>query len=203
MADRREPVTAGDLREVTRTCAAALRRGASGDWSRPAGALAWDCRQTLEHAADCVLSYVVQLGSQAPDHYVAFMSGAADGADNDELVGFFAAAGLTLAAVVDGTPSSARAYHPSGMADPEGFAAMGAVEALVHTHDVVSGLHAQGVGVTLSPPSDLCARLVARLFPDAAPHADGWRLLLWATGRIDLSGREHVAGWRWHGAPLD
>jgi hypothetical protein len=77
------------------------------------------------------------------------------------------------------------------------------VEALVHAHDVVSGLHAQGVGATLSPSSALCSRVVARLFPDAEPHADGWRLLLWATGRIDLPGRAHVSTWRWHGAPVD
>jgi hypothetical protein len=78
---------------------------------------------------------------------------------------------------------------------------MGCVEALVHGHDI-----AQGLGVKLAAPPDVCARVLARLFPDTpatlADH-DPWTVLLWATGRLDLAGHPHPERWRWHGAPLE
>jgi hypothetical protein len=43
-----------------------------------------------------------------------------------------------------------RAYHTFGLSDPEGFAAMGIVEALVHTHDL-----AERLGLAWNPPADL------------------------------------------------
>jgi hypothetical protein len=87
------------------------------------------------------------------------------------------------------------------MADPEGFAAMACVEALVHGHDV-----AQGLGLALDPPREVCARVLARMFPHAVPAVadlDPWTVLLWATGRTALRGRPQVEDWSWHGAPLN
>jgi|SRR6266508_2465524 len=95
-----------------------------------------------------------------------------------------------------GTPASA-----ARPADPEGFAGMGCVEALVHGHDI-----AQGLGLALDPPREVCTRVLARMFPHAVADLadlDPWTALLWATGRIALSGRPRVAHWRWHGAPLN
>ncbi|MFG3599906.1 hypothetical protein [Micromonospora chersina] len=43
-----------------------------------------------------------------------------------------------------------------GRADPEGFAAMGCVETLLHGDDI-----AQGLGLAIDPPRDVCARLLA------------------------------------------
>jgi hypothetical protein len=85
---------------------------------------------------------------------------------------------------------------PSGMADPEGFAAMGCVELLVHGNDI-----AEGLGVTFDPPREPCARTVERLFPTAPVSDDPWRLLLWAAGRDALPGHPRREEWRWHGAP--
>jgi hypothetical protein len=85
------------------------------------------------------------------------------------------------------------------MADPAGFAGMGCVEALVHGHDI-----AQGLGLALDPPRQVCTRVLARMFPHtvaALADLDPWTALLWATGRIALPGRPRVAHWRWHGAP--
>lgn len=75
---------------------------------------------------------------------------------------------------------------------------MGIVETLAHTHDVAAGL-----SLSWTPPNDLCDRVLARLFPDAPADEDRWTVLLWATGRADLPGRERVTSWKWHGAPLE
>jgi hypothetical protein len=75
--------------------------------------------------------------------------------------------------------------------DPEGFAAMGVVETLVHTHDL-----AEGLGLAWTPPSDLCSRVLARLFPDA-PKATG----PWPTPVIDGKNRRVVQFTRPHAEP--
>ena len=73
------------------------------------------------------------------------------------------------------------------MADPEGFAAMGCHEALLHGNDI-----AQGFGLSLDPPRDVCRRVLARILP-AGPaelaDADPWMSLLWTGGRVELPGR--------------
>ena len=89
-----------------------------------------------------------------------------------------------------------RAWHPYGTSDPEGFAAMGVVETLVHGHDV-----AQGLGLPWEPSADLCARVLNRLFPGAPADAHPWAALLWATGRADLPDRPRLSEWRWDSEP--
>jgi hypothetical protein len=100
--------------------------------------------------------------------------------------------------VVEGTPLAARAYHPAGMADRSGFCAMGADEILVHTHDIASGL-----ALDFVPPADLCAAVVARLFPWAPSGEGPWATLLWCNGRHPLGGHDRLdPNWGWHCAPL-
>lgn len=108
--------------------------------------------------------------------------------------------GGILAATLRAALPSVRAYHPSGIADPAGFAGMGCVETLVHGEDI-----ARGLGLTLNPPRDLCARVLARMFPHVAADivgADPWTALLWATNRAQLPGRPQQIHWRWRGDPL-
>jgi hypothetical protein len=83
-----------------------------------------------------------------------------------------------------------------GLADPEGFAAMGVVEVLVHAYDV-----ARGLDLSFDPPADLCDRVLARLFPDAPTDTERWPTLLWATGRGALPGRPVLGRWRWYAEP--
>jgi hypothetical protein len=104
--------------------------------------------------------------------------------------------GALLAAMVEVTPSTVRSQHTYGASDPEGFAAMGVVETLVHMRDVAAGLE-----LAWEPPEELCARALDRLFPDVPAEGDSWPALLWATGRIALPGRDRRASWRWDGTP--
>ncbi|WP_283134184.1 hypothetical protein [Rhizohabitans arisaemae] len=195
----RQPVSVDDVHRCTTEVINMLREGADRDWSLPAGTLEWSCHRTVEHMADCLFSYAGQVAVRPADHYVPFLVTADEGSSPAQMAEFVMAAGGVLAAVVDHASAGIRAYHPSGMADPEGFAAMGCVELLVHGHDVATGLR-----LDPDPPRDVCTRVLMRMFPQIDVDGDSWDLLLWATGRRELPGRGHPgAGWRWHGAPVD
>jgi len=118
-------VTADDLDAAVSAVVAALRPAADRDWSAQAGTLEWDCWHTAEHIGDCLLSYAGQLAVRPAARYVRFLASADAGASPAEVLEFAEAGGRILAATVRTAPRQARAYHPTGMADPEGFAAMG------------------------------------------------------------------------------
>jgi hypothetical protein len=194
--DAASPVSADDVEEAVGLAVAALRAGTGRDWRRAAGQLAWDCWRTAEHIASDLVAYAGQLGARAQTAYVPFDIAVERDADPAGLLTVIQATGAMLAAIVRTTPAKVRAWHPYGMADPEGFAAMGIVETVVHTHDIATGLD-----LAWTPPASLCAKTLARLFP-TAPEGDPWQVLLWATGRVELPGHERRVEWRWHGEPL-
>ena len=103
-----------------------------------------------------------------------------------------------LARVIDASPPGARGWHPFGLADASGFAAMACDELLVHTDDAARGLE-----LPFAPPDPLARATVERLFPWAPPDTDPWPTLLWANGRTDLPGHPRQVRWRWHCAPLE
>ncbi|MFJ6698983.1 hypothetical protein ACIQM4_23280 [Streptomyces sp. NPDC091272] len=202
-------VTPADVRSAACLAVATLRRARDADWSVRAGALEWDCWETAEHLIDDLFSYAVQLASERTDTDVPFRytqetpgspcnavrAERATGVDG-LLLALESAAGL-LHAVTATKPAEARAHHVFGVSDPEGFAAMGVVETLVHTYDLASGLGIDG----WEPPADLCARTLHRLFPDAPVGPPPWPTLLWCTGRGELPGLPRPATWRWYGEP--
>jgi hypothetical protein len=206
-----DPVTADDVAEAVRLAVKVLREAPSDGWDGKAGSLEWTCWETAEHLSDDLFTYAVQLAPSSPpqDGAVPFRfesrrpGGPANGVHADRAAGpagllqVLEACGAVLAAMVRVTPPSVRAYHVFGISDPEGFAAMGVVETLVHTGDLANGL-----GLAWEPPAALCARVLRRLFPDAPADTDPWRTLLWATGRAELPGRPRLTSWRWYGEPL-
>ncbi|MGW5646039.1 maleylpyruvate isomerase N-terminal domain-containing protein [Saccharopolyspora sp. NPDC003752] len=204
------PVTADDLDLAVRLAVASLRGAPQAAWDRKAGSLEWDCWETVEHLSDDLFAYAVQLGPRTPplDGEVPFAwesrrpGGPANAVHANRAAGpagllqVLEASGALLVAMVRTTPPQTRAYHVYGVSDAEGFAAMGIVETLVHTHDL-----AEGLGVAWTPPADLCSRVLARLFPDAPKTTDPWPTLLWATGRAELPGQPRLSTWRWDGTP--
>ncbi len=217
--DHPGPVTAADVRTAVslavRTLAgfadqqSADRTEAAQAWQAPAGDLTWTCWETVEHIADDLFAYAAQLCPERPprDAYVPFGFRRRPGgpaltvtvepdAGPAGLLQVLDAAGGLLAATVTVTPPDRRAFHPMGLADAEGFAAMGVVEVLAHMHDLAGGL-----GVRWNPPADLCDRVLRRLFPGAPTGTDRWATLLWATGRGDLPGHDRPGEWRWDANP--
>ncbi|MGP8304409.1 hypothetical protein ACTPOK_42260 [Streptomyces inhibens] len=200
------PVTADDLDRAVQLAVTVLREAPPAAWADKAGSLEWDCWETVEHLGDDLFAYAVQLGPRKPplDGNVPFVwesrrpGGPWNAVHADRAAGpagllqVLEASGALLVAMVRTTPPEVRAHHVFGVSDAEGFAAMGVVETLVHTHDLAAGL-----GLAWSPPADLCARVLTRLFPDAPQGGDPWLTMLWATGRAELPGRPRLTGWRW------
>jgi hypothetical protein len=194
-------VTADDLDAAISSVASALSPATGRDWRATAGTGEWDCWHTAEHLGDCLMSYAAQVIARPATRYVRFLATADKDATPAEVLEFAVTGAGILSAAVRTTAPSVRAYHPSGMADPAGFAAMGCVEALVHGEDI-----ARGLDVAVDPPRDLCARVVSRMFPHTCAdlsETDPWTALLWATDRIELADRPRQQGWRWRGKPLD
>jgi hypothetical protein len=207
MDDRPGPVTADDVLAAVDASVAALRPGAGGDWSAPAGDLTWTCWETVEHLADDLFCYAAQLGADGYAGYLPFEAAARypggepntirsdPAAGPDGLFTVLTAAAALLAAMVRVTPRTVRAHHTYGSADPEASAAMGVLETLVHTHDV-----GRGLDVNWTPDAAMCARVLARLMPEVDRTEDAWADLLWACGRAALPGRPRREDWRWHNA---
>ncbi|MFE6662006.1 VOC family protein [Streptomyces sp. NPDC057697] len=208
----RPPVTADDVTTAVRLAVDALLESPVTDWDIPAGSLEWTCWETAEHLSDDLFSYAAQLGPRRPslDAYVPYRWGpdreggpwnavfADRTAGPAGLLRTLEASGALLASMVRTASPELRSYHSYGVSDPEGFAAMGIVETLVHMHDLAAGL-----GIGWNPPAALCDRVLARLFPDAPKDDDRWAVLRWATGRGELPGHPRLTSWKWHGAPLD
>ncbi|MGW1893335.1 maleylpyruvate isomerase N-terminal domain-containing protein [Streptomyces sp. NPDC002004] len=203
-------VSGKHVRQAVALCVDGLSGVPAARWDVRAGDLEWTCRETLEHLADDLLTYALRFGlarpMDAPRVPLRISRDRPEGPANvifgDEEAGpeglltVVEACGGLLATVVDTTAPTALAPHVFGASDPEGFAAMGVVETLVHTHDIVRGLD-----LVWEPPQDLCERVLARLFSDVSVIGSPWSTLLWATGRIDTPDRPRRTNWRWYGAP--
>jgi hypothetical protein len=204
----RDPVTPGDLDVVVAAAALFVRAGAELDWSVPAGEVSWSCWETADHMADDLFAYAVQL-APAPPGYASYAPIAwrrlRDGGPAQTIITepesgvagmahVLEACGALLSAMVRVSPPGARGWHPSGVSDAEGFAAMGILEVMVHCHDLSLGL-----GLPWEPDEAITARVLARLFHDVPTGVTPWAALLWCTGRIALPDRERQAEWRWDG----
>ena len=167
------------------------------DWNIPAGDLEWSCRHTAAHVADDLFSYASQVIVQPVDGYLPIEAAVDPAASPEEIVRSIMMCGGLLRLAVSAAPAHVRAWHPCGVSDADGFAAMGLTEVLVHTYDITRGL-----GVTWAPPADLSAPVLARLFPEA-PSGDPWAVLLWCTGRTALPGHPRLTQWRWDSTVRD
>ncbi|ARF59175.1 hypothetical protein B1H19_01580 [Streptomyces gilvosporeus] len=204
-------VSGEHVRQAVAHCIGVLRDVPAARWHSRAGGLEWTCWETVEHIADDLLTYAMRFGvartmevsrvpllvSQARENGPANVIFADRTSGSDGLLTVMEACGGLLATVVDSADPTALAPHVFGPSDPEGFAAMGVVETLVHTYDVTHDLDR-----SWEPAQGLSERVLARLFPDVAVIDDPWSTLLWATGRIETTDRARRTNWRWHGEPL-
>lgn len=186
------PFSLRDLDTLTRIVAEAWTAGADHDWSVPAGTLEWSCAQTADHAVDTVLAPAFFLASRKLDDYPDFWGPFTMGprATPGLLVQGLETAARVLSAVVATAEPDARAviwrWPQVESRPPEDFVPRGALELILHAHDVCAGL-----GLAFEPPADLCERLRehTRTWPmwtlwKALPTtADPWSDLLRASGR--------------------
>ncbi|CAN7346437.1 maleylpyruvate isomerase N-terminal domain-containing protein [Terrabacter sp. LjRoot27] len=179
------------LPAVAAECRRVLEAAVDRDWDEPAGDLDWSCRGTAAHVADVLFSYAGQVVAQPDGAYLPMEVTVEDAATPDRLVASVVACAQLLHLACAAAPDRLRAWHPAGVADAEGFAAMGVVEVLVHTHDIALGL-----GLGWAPPQQLSRPVLPRLFPQA-PDGDPTEVLLWCCGRAALPDRPRLDAWRW------
>ncbi|MFT2817434.1 hypothetical protein [Leifsonia sp. A12D58] len=181
-------------------------------WDEFAHNLTWTRREAIGHLCDDLVFYAMQIaGNQPPQtSYVEFLEPPAwrEGGlqvvlypDPDTgtrgAVGCLDAAGGVLTAVVASVPASRRGFHPAGISDASGFAAMGIAEAVLHGYDILAVADDGGEVSTggYRPDGTIVARVLDRIFPDAARTDDAWADLLRATGRHAES---ESTNWRWN-----
>ncbi len=179
-----------------------LRPAVHEDWNAPAGDLDWSCRRTLDHIIDTILLYAAAVAIRATgrSHWIPPRNGDPNATIIDLLLTLGSSAAI-LERVCVTSPSPARAFHPSGLSDADGFRAMACSEILTHADDIALGL-----GLTWAPPGDICERIMQRVFPwapDATECPNRWEALRWCCGRTSLPTRSRLdEKWWWHAAPI-
>jgi hypothetical protein len=172
-----ETLVPDDVVAAAATARVALWPAAGRDWSVRAGPLEWDVEQTITHMIAATAKYTLYLASRC-EHFIALSVTRWPDATNEEVIDSVVPVAAGLAAVAAITPSGVRAYHVTGPSSAADYVGRACVELLVHTDDALSGL-----GVAFAPPADLCQRVLAQQFPDAAGPGNAWHALLTANGR--------------------
>jgi len=169
------------------------------DWARITQTTEWTCRNTLDHMVDALCGYAASLANlftERPPHHPRNGDPSASPTELLQLVSTFAG---VLSEVTKAAAITDRAFHRAGMADRDGFVAMGCDEVLIHGYDIATTFRA-----VYEPPSDLAARVLTRLFPWAPEDGNPWERLLWANGRSPLEDHDQLGPeWWWHCAPLE
>jgi hypothetical protein len=161
------------------------------DFAAEVPAMDGDVRKVVVHVASCLTWYAHDLVAGPPEA-AGFLPRWPDDAVPADLVRELGVTAGVLARVVATATPDDRGWHPWGVADAAGFAAIGIAELALHAHDVAAAL-----GLLWTPPAGPVAATLARLFPDVPADGDAWAAMLWASGRGDLPGRERVADWRY------
>lgn len=165
-------------------------------WSTPIPGMEWTVAEAVAHMALAPLWYAVDL-SAGPSELSMLNMTVDPGSPPAQLVRAVRTYSNVLASVIEAVPPDVRGWHPVGIADVSGFAAMGCDEMLVHTYDA-----ARGLKLEFEPIPELAERTLRRLFPWAPQDVEPWEGLKWANGRSELPGLKQLTRWRWQCAPL-
>jgi hypothetical protein len=185
-----------DLPGAADASVAALARYADEDWQQARAAdLQWSCWQTTLHMVDCLYFYACQVVYGNPDGYLCTELALDDSASPRRMLDALSAHAELLNRIARSADPALRAHHNYGVSDAAGFAAMGVVETLIHTFDVVRGLNPAD---PWRPPAALAAPVIARLFPHA-PSGDPTEVLLYCCGRAALGEQPRQPEWQWDG----
>ena len=153
----------------------------------PAGTLEWSCRRTAAHTVDSVFAPAFFLASQRQHAYPMFddLRASPDATIRDLIDGLRAVTTMLWAVIVTAEPdvrAIIRRRPEVETAGPLEFAPRGALELILHTYDIATGLD-----LTFDPPRDLCDRLFRST--ESWPReqieltGDSWSDLLASRGR--------------------
>ncbi|MGS0687876.1 maleylpyruvate isomerase N-terminal domain-containing protein [Nakamurella sp. GG22] len=184
------------LQQSARASTSFLSKTLRLDWDSPIPDMTWSVREVVAHISEVLLWYSTDLSAEKTE--LSTMVLKVRPTDNPaDLLRTITAFSAMLGYVADGVPPGHRGWHPDGLADSTGFAAMGCDEILIHTYDAALGL-----GLEFEPSEVLSQAVLRRLFPWAPKDTDTWQTLLWANGRRELNDRPRQVHWHRHPAPL-
>ena len=184
------------VRRTADECSAFLDESHGADWSAPIPEMKWTVAVAVAHVAQALVWYSTDLAAGPTELRILELKVKPESAPVELLRSVTAYANV-LASVIESTLPTARGWHPYGVADASGFAAMACDEMLVHTDDA-----ARGLGRDFTPTLELAEWTLRRLFPWAPDDVAPWDGLRWANGRVELPGLDRLARWRWQCAPL-
>jgi hypothetical protein len=180
--------TLDDLERAGEQALATWRQGIDRDWSVPAGTLEWSCYDTAAHAVDCTFAPALFLASGRQHAYpqLADCMPTPTATMADQIDNLRTALTVLLAVLRTADPSSRaiiRRHPEPQVAGPVDFAPRGALELVVHTYDIASGLR-----LPYQLPAGPAERLGAHTanWPGRVafePTGDPWTDLLLANGR--------------------
>jgi hypothetical protein len=183
-----------DVRAAASASVDALAGYTNLGWQQvPAAGLDWSCWQTVLHMVECLYFYTMQVVYGQPGGYLCTELALDQTASPPRLLAALTAHAELLHQAARSADPGLRALHNAGVSDAAGFAAMGVVELLTHTFDVVRGLNPAD---QWRPPAALAAPAIARLFP-RAPGGDPADVLLYCCGRAGLGALPRQARWGW------
>ncbi len=189
-------MTAEDVSAAAAQCARFLETTVDADWGAPIPDMEWSPAQAVAHAAESALWYAVDI-SAGPTELSTMDLRIKPESAPAELVRTLVTMARVVAQAIEASAADVRGFHSWGQPDPSGYAAMTCDELLIHTDDA-----GRGLGLVFAPDPALCARVLARLFPNSPLDIEPWDGLRWANGRIALPGRPRQQKWRWYSAPI-
>jgi hypothetical protein len=140
-----------DLHRLSDLVAETWTNAADRDWSVPAGTVEWSCTTTADHAVESVYAPAFFLASRRVDAYPHVALALGPEADPVHLVQSLRIATRLLTAVVNDTEPDVWAVifrWPQILTGaPPDFIPRGALELILHSHDVCTGLR-----VPFEPP---------------------------------------------------
>jgi hypothetical protein len=148
-------------------------------------------RRTADHAVDTLIAPAFFLASRRVDRYPDGGWSPGDSATPQQFVDGVEMGARLLAAVVSDAPADAKALLfrvPSAIGTAADFAPRGALELVIHAHDVCAGL-----GVDFDPPRQACENLRQHVsawplwgssWPPLSMTGDAWTDLLESSGRL-------------------
>lgn len=181
-----------DLYAIAECVAAAWSGALDRDWTARAGVMEWSCAKTADHAVDTLLAPAFFLASRRTDAYPEGGWHPGEDAPPEAFVAGVEMCARILGGVVASTPEDVRALliqHSGTIGRPADFAPRGALELIIHGHDVCTGL-----GVELDPPREACDHLRQHVrdwpfwsgyWAPLSMAGDPWIDLLQASGRLE------------------
>ena len=191
-------VTGDDVLAAAELCERALEPALGADWKVPVPGLEFTVAGVVADAAEVPLWYSVDMWSGREN--AAFEMKVLVDASNSSLLTSLLAASRLGSPLASTPPRPRRGVSiPSARRTPRGSRPWRATSC-----SCTVTMRPGGSGFPSRTMPGLAGAVLARLFPwhTVGRDDDPWRLLLWASGRIELAGRLRQSVWRWHCAPL-